>query len=141
MTHTIDQLIAAEIAAGLKGGTRSGASIRDHQGGDGIPAFPPAGTERGKWGMDADQPGMELEADARPLKLSKKRKSALTEPETVPSQGPKRPLGVRGPTRRPNRPRNRATLSRNPARSRVASARISAKASLHANSGSNPTDS
>ena len=57
MTHTIDQLIAAEIAAGLKGGTRSGASIRDHQGGDGIPAFPPAGTERGKWGMDADQPG------------------------------------------------------------------------------------
>ena len=92
-------------------------------------------------GMDADQPGMELEADARPLKLSKKRKSALTGPETVPSQGPKRPLGVRGPTRRPNRPRNRATLSRDPARSRVASARISAKASLHANSGSNPTDS
>ena len=119
----------------------SGDGIRDHQGGDGIPAFPSAGTERGKWGMDADQPGMELEADARSRKLSKKRKSALTGPERVPSQGPKRPLGVREPPRRPNRPRNRPTLSRDLARSRVASAGISAKAPIHANSGSSPTDS
>ena len=52
-----------------------GDGIRDHQGGDGIPAFPSAGTERGKWGMDADQPGMEPEADARSRKLSKKRKN------------------------------------------------------------------
>ena len=83
-----------------------GDGIRDHQGGDGIPAFPSAGTERGKWGMDADQPGMEPEADARSRKLSKKRKNALTRPETVPSQGPKRPLGVREPPRQPNRPGN-----------------------------------
>ena len=56
--------------------------------------------------MDADQPGMEPEADARSRKLSKKRKNALTRPETVPSQGPKRPLGVREPPRQPNRPGN-----------------------------------
>ena len=30
----------------------------------------------------------------------------LTRPETVPSQGPKRPLGVREPPRQPNRPGN-----------------------------------
>ena len=49
---------------------------------------------------------MEPEADARSRKLSKKRKNALTRPETVPSQGPKRPLGVREPPRQPNRPGN-----------------------------------
>ena len=37
------------------------------------------GTERGKWGMDAGQPGMELEADACSRKL---RSSALVGPKT-----------------------------------------------------------
>ncbi len=49
---------------------------------------------------------MEPEAGARSRKLSKKRKNALTRPETVPSQGQKRALGVREPPRQPNRPGN-----------------------------------
>ena len=119
-----------------------GDGIRDHQGGDGIPAFPSAGTERGKWGMDADQPGMEPEADARSRKLSKKRENPLNPARNSALAGPKTALGGKRA-----HPGNRTaleippTLSRDPARSRVASAGISAKASLHADSGSNPTDS
>ena len=81
-----------------------GDGIPDHQGGDGIPAFSSAETERGKWGMDADQPGLEPETDARSRKLSKKRKNALTGPERLPARGPKRPLGAR------EAPRDRTAL-------------------------------
>ena len=70
--------------------------IPDHQGGDGIPTFPCAGTERGERRMDADQPGMEPEADARSRKLSKKRKRALSGPETA--LGSKRATPAADPT-------------------------------------------